>query len=98
MLSNILAGLGRNFLQPMARLIVPLCMYLIIPFPDGNNNNLVEVYSCFGAEWQNWDRVGDTIVNAANGECLDVEGSNAVVRGCDGSDSQNWDMALLALP
>jgi len=59
---------------------------------DANNNNLVEVYSCFGAEWQNWDRVGDTIVNAANGECLALDGSNAVVRGCDGSDGQNWDM------
>ena len=53
----------------------------------------MEVYSCFGAEWQNWNRVGDTIVNAANGECLDLDGSNAVVRGCDGSDSQNWDMS-----
>ena len=52
----------------------------------------MEVYSCFGAEWQNWDRVGDTIVNAANGECLALDGSNAVVRGCDGSDGQNWDM------
>ena len=59
---------------------------------DANNNNLVEVYSCFGAEWQNWSRVGDTIVNAANGECLALDGSNAVVRGCDGSDGQNWDM------
>ena len=69
-------------------------VYSRVPSVDANNNNLVEVYSCFGAEWQNWDRVGDTIVNAANGECLDIEGSNAVVRGCDGSDSQNWDMAL----
>ena len=62
---------------------------------DRNNDNEVELYSCFGAEWQRWEMPGnDIIVNAVNGQCLDTRDGNGYpdvyVRECDGSSSQNW--------
>ena len=59
---------------------------------DRNNNNEVELYSCFGAEWQRWTMDDGRIINAVNGECLDIrDGSSDVyVSGCDDSNSQSW--------
>ena len=59
---------------------------------DRNNNNEVELYSCFGAEWQRWTMDEGRIINAVNGQCLDIrDGSSDVyVSGCDGSNSQSW--------
>jgi len=58
---------------------------------DGNNNNKVEVYHCFGAEWQHWYQEGDTIRNNLNDECLDIrDGYDAFVSNCNGSNRQNW--------
>ena len=59
---------------------------------DRNNNNEVELYSCFGAEWQRWTMDDGRIINAVNGQCLDIrDGSSDVyVSGCDGSNSQSW--------
>ena len=60
---------------------------------DGNNSNKVEVYSCFGAVWQQWSREGDNIKNGLNGGCLDIRnGDDAFVSECNGSSRQKWSL------
>lgn len=60
---------------------------------DGNNNNKVEVYHCFGAEWQHWYQEGDTIRNSLNDDCLDIrDGYDAFVADCNASMRQNWSL------
>ena len=59
---------------------------------DGNNGNKVTVFSCFGPEWQNWERNGNEIVNKANGQCLDIEGNDVWVNECNGSEHQRWNV------
>ena len=61
-------------------------------FSDGSNDYLVVVYSCSGAQWQDWQRKGDTVYNAGHGKCVTIVGSEAKGRACDGSDIQKWDM------
>ena len=63
---------------------------------DRNNNNEVELYSCFGAEWQKWEMdENNRIINALNGQCLDIRDGNGYpdvyVSQCDGSNSQGWE-------
>ena len=58
---------------------------------DGNNSNKVEVYTCFGAAWQQWRQEGDTIRNGLNDGCLDIRnGDDAFVSDCNGSNNQKW--------
>ena len=40
---------------------------------DGNNDNEVELYSCFDAAWQKWDLRGKTLRNRGLGKCLDIK-------------------------
>ena len=40
---------------------------------DRNNENEVELYSCFDAGWQKWELRGQTIRNRAIGKCLDIK-------------------------
>ena len=54
--------------------------------------NKVTVFNCFGAEWQHWEVQGNKIVNNRNGQCLDIEGNDAYVNGCNGSNNQGWDI------
>ena len=64
---------------------------------DRNNNNEVELYSCFGAEWQRWEMSeNNRITNALNGQCLDIRDGNdypdVYVSQCDdSSNSQGWE-------
>ena len=64
---------------------------------DRNNDNEVELYSCFGAEWQRWEMdENNRIINALNGQCLDIRDGNGYpdvyVSQCDdGSSSQSWE-------
>ena len=59
---------------------------------DRNNNNEVELYSCFGAEWQKWSMDDNRIINALNGQCLDIRDGNddVYVSKCDDSTTQSW--------
>ena len=62
---------------------------------DRNNDNEVELYSCFGAGWQRWEMDEDNrIINALNGQCLDTRDGNGYpdvyVNQCDSSNSQGW--------
>ena len=62
---------------------------------DRNNNNEVELYSCFGAEWQRWEMDDNNrIINALNGQCLNIMDGNeypdVYVSQCDGLNPQNW--------
>ena len=50
------------------------------------------VFNCFGAEWQHWQVQGNKIVNNRNGQCLDIEGNDVYVNGCNGSNNQGWDI------
>jgi len=60
---------------------------------DANNNNKVEVYSCFGAEWQTWYQQDNNIKNGLNDQCLDIrDGFDAFVSECNGSNLQNWQL------
>ena len=40
---------------------------------DGNNDNEVELYSCFDAAWQKWELRGKTLRNRGLGRCLDIK-------------------------
>ena len=40
---------------------------------DGNNDNEVELYSCFDAAWQKWDLRGKTLRNRGLHKCLDIK-------------------------
>ena len=40
---------------------------------DGNNDNEVELYSCFDVAWQKWDLRGKTLRNHGLGKCLDIK-------------------------
>ena len=49
---------------------------------DGNNDNEVELYSCFDAAWQKWDLRGKTLRNRGLGRCLDI-------KNCPGDSHRN---------
>ena len=60
---------------------------------DSNNGNKVEVYTCFGADWQQWRQQGDNIRNGLNDGCLDIKsGDNAFVSNCNASNNQKWNL------
>ena len=60
---------------------------------DSNNGNKVEVYTCFGAEWQQWLQEGDTIRNGLNDGCLDIRSEDdAFVSDCNASNTQTWSL------
>ena len=40
---------------------------------DGNNDNEVELYTCFDAVWQKWDVRGSTLRNRGLDRCLDIK-------------------------
>merc|ERR1712025_177911 len=49
---------------------------------DGNNDNEVELYSCFDAAWQKWDLRGKTLKNRGLHKCLDIK--NCPDGNCEG--------------
>ena len=60
---------------------------------DSNNSNKVEVYTCFGAVWQQWRQEGDIIRNGLNDGCLDIRnGDDAFVSDCNASNNQKWNI------
>lgn len=65
--------------------------------PAASNPNQGAVYAdpCNGGNYQNWNLVGDTIVDAQTEHCLDSDthygsSGNAYTLPCNGGDYQNW--------